>query len=77
MLCHLSLPALCLATALSPLFLASPPRRQETWGYRGVRARPSDGFSAEFRFRKMRLSLSTFYTAHEAARTYDVTVWHL
>ena len=32
-----------------------PPRRRETWGYRGVRARPSGGFSAEIRFRGMRL----------------------
>ena len=76
--CHRSLPALCLATALSPLFFASPPpRRRETWGYRGVRARPSGGFSAEIRFRGMRLGLSNFDTANEAARVYDAAVWHL
>lgn len=53
------------------------PRRRETWGYRGVRAHPSGGFSAEIRFRGMRLGLGNFETATEAARTYDVAAWHL
>nr|XP_020188136.1 ethylene-responsive transcription factor ERF109-like [Aegilops tauschii subsp. strangulata] len=54
-----------------------PPHRRETWGYRGVRASPSGGFSANIRFREMRLGLGTFDTAHEAARTYDAVVWCL
>ena len=54
-----------------------PPRRRETWGYRGIRARPSCGFSAEIRFRGMRLGLGNFYTANEAARAYDAAVWRL
>ena len=54
-----------------------PPRRWETWGYRSVRARPSGGFSAEIRFRGMRLGLGNFDTANEAARTYDAVVWRL
>ena len=44
------------------------PCRRETWGYRGVRARPSGGFSAEIRFRGMRLGLGNFDTANETAR---------
>ena len=54
-----------------------PPRRRETWGYRGVRARPSGGFSTEIRFRGMRLGLGNFETASEAARAYDAAVWRL
>ena len=48
-----------------------PLRRQETWGYRGVRARPFGVFSAEIRFRGMRLGLGNFDTTNEAARVYD------
>ncbi|XBH62744.1 hypothetical protein VPH35_116888 [Triticum aestivum] len=54
-----------------------PPRRRETWGYRGVRARPSGGFSAEIRFRGIHLGLGNFNTANEAARAYDAAVWRL
>ena len=54
-----------------------PSRRRETWGYRGVRARPSGGFSGEIRFRRMRLGLSNFDTANEAALAYDVAAWRL
>ena len=54
-----------------------PPRRRETWGYRGVHACPSGGFSAEIRFRGMRLGLGNFDTANEAARAYDAAAWHL
>ena len=54
-----------------------PPRRRETWGYRGVRTCPFSGFSAEIRFRGMRLGLSNFYTANEASRAYNAAVWRL
>ncbi|XP_048554412.1 ethylene-responsive transcription factor ERF010-like [Triticum urartu] len=54
-----------------------PPRCWETWGYRGVRARPSVGFSAEIRFRGMRLGLGNFDTANEAARAYNTAAWRL
>ena len=54
-----------------------PPRRRETWGYRGVRARPSSGFSAEIRLCGMRLGLGNFDTANEAARAYDAATWRL
>ena len=53
------------------------PRRRETWGYRGVRARPSGGFTAEIRFRGMRLGLGNFDTANEAARAYGAAAWFL
>ncbi|XP_048566891.1 ethylene-responsive transcription factor ERF056-like [Triticum urartu] len=54
-----------------------PPRHRETWGYRGVRARPSGGFSVEIRFRGMRLGLGNFDTTNEAARAYDAMAWRL
>ena len=54
-----------------------PPRRRETWGYRGVRACPFGGFSAEIRFHGMRLGLGNFDTANEAARGYDAAAWRL
>ncbi|XP_037463812.1 ethylene-responsive transcription factor ERF071-like [Triticum dicoccoides] len=54
-----------------------PPHHWETWGYRGVRAHPSGGFSVEIRFRGMHLGLSNFDTANEAARAYDVAAWRL
>ncbi|CAM0882113.1 unnamed protein product [Alopecurus aequalis] len=54
-----------------------PPRRRNSSGYRGVRARPSGTFSAEIRSGEARLSLGTFETAHEAARAYDATAWAL
>ena len=54
-----------------------PPRRRETWGYRGVRACPSGGFSVEIQFRGMRLGLGNFDTANEAARAYDAAAWRL
>ena len=81
--CHRSLPALCLATALSPLFFASPPPHHHAaaspgnFGIPRIRARPSGGFSAEIRFRGMRLGLGNFDTANEAARAYDAAVWRL
>ena len=53
------------------------PRCWETWGYRGVRTRPSGGFSVEIRFRGMRLGLGDFATANEAARAYDAAAWCL
>ncbi|XBH58460.1 hypothetical protein VPH35_079894 [Triticum aestivum] len=54
-----------------------PSRRRETWGYHGVRARPSGGFSAEIRFRGMRLGLGNFDTANKAARAYEAAAWRL
>ncbi|XBJ15211.1 hypothetical protein VPH35_007152 [Triticum aestivum] len=54
-----------------------PPRRRETWGYHGVRARPFGGFSAEIRFCGLRLGLGNLYTTNEAARAYDPAAWHL
>ena len=54
-----------------------PPRRRETWGYRGVQARPSSGFSAEIRFRGMRLGHGNFDTANEAACAYNAAAWSL
>ncbi|XP_048556435.1 uncharacterized protein LOC125537168 [Triticum urartu] len=54
-----------------------PPRRRETWGYRGVRARPSGSFSVEIRFRRVCLGLGNFDTANEAARAYDAVAWCL
>ena len=54
-----------------------PLRRRETWGYRGVRTRPSGGFSAEIRFRGMCLGLDNFDTANEATHTYDAAAWRL
>ncbi|XP_073353666.1 ethylene-responsive transcription factor CRF1-like [Aegilops tauschii subsp. strangulata] len=54
-----------------------PPRRRETWGYHGVCAPPSGGFSAEIQFCAVRLGLGTFDTAHEAVRLYDAAGWRL
>lgn len=54
-----------------------PPRRRNSSGYRGVRARPAGTFSAEIRSGETRLSLGTFETAHEAARAYDAAAWRL
>ena len=54
-----------------------PPRRRETWGYRGVRMHPSDGFFAEIRFRGLCLGLGNFDTAYKAARAYDTAAWRL
>ena len=54
-----------------------PPHGRETWGYCGVRACPSSGFSVEIWFQGMRLGLGNFDTANEAARAYDPTAWHL
>nr|XP_020185585.1 ethylene-responsive transcription factor 3-like [Aegilops tauschii subsp. strangulata] len=53
------------------------PHRRETWGYRGVRPRPSCSFSVEIRFHEMRLGLGTFDTAHEAVRAYNAAAWRL
>ncbi|XP_020191844.1 ethylene-responsive transcription factor CRF1-like [Aegilops tauschii subsp. strangulata] len=53
------------------------PHRRETWGYYGVRERPSGDFSAEIRSHKVRLGLGTFDTAHEATRAYDTAAWCL
>ncbi|XP_037403691.1 ethylene-responsive transcription factor ERF104-like [Triticum dicoccoides] len=54
-----------------------PPRCWETRGYRGIRARPSGGFSAEIRFCGMRLDLGNFDTANKAARAYDAAASRL
>ncbi|XP_020156688.1 uncharacterized protein [Aegilops tauschii subsp. strangulata] len=70
--------ALCLATRPLPLFLTSPPtRRRGSSGYRGVRAHPSGSFCAEIRSGEMRLGLSTFNAAHEAARAYNTAAWRI
>ena len=54
-----------------------PPHHWETWGYHDICTRPSGGFSAEIRFRAMRLGLGNFHTTNEAARAYDAAVWRL
>ncbi|KAE8801737.1 putative AP2 protein [Hordeum vulgare] len=54
-----------------------PPRRRSVSGYCGVRERPNDGFYAEIRSGDLRLSLGTYYTAHEAARAFDAAAWRL
>ena len=84
--------ALCLAI-LSPLCASPPlpprsfsprrrcatmlPHHRETWGYCGVRAHPSGGFSVEIRFHGMRLGLKNFETTNEATRPYDTAAWRL
>ncbi|XP_051190346.1 ethylene-responsive transcription factor 1-like [Lolium perenne] len=50
------------------------PRRSNTTG---VRERPSGAFYAENRSRPERINLSTYETAHEATRAYDVAAWRL
>ena len=50
---------------------AMPPCRRSSSGYRGVRAHPNGTFYAEIRSDDKRLSLRTFDTTHEAARTSD------
>ena len=54
-----------------------PPRTRNASGYRGVRLRPNGTFYAEIRSGDERLSLGTYDTAHEAARTYDAAAWRL
>nr|XP_051216674.1 ethylene-responsive transcription factor ERF105-like [Lolium perenne] len=54
-----------------------PSRRRSASGYHGVRARPSGRFDAEIRSTDERIRLSTFDTAHEAARAYDAVAWRL
>ena len=54
-----------------------PPRRRGSSGYRCVRERPNGWYSAEIRSGDVRLSLGSFWTAHEAARTYDAAAWCL
>jgi hypothetical protein len=48
-----------------------PPCRRSSFGYRGVRARPSRRFDTEIRSDEERIRLGTFDTAHEAVRAYD------
>jgi hypothetical protein len=50
------------------------PRRSNTTG---ARERPSGAFYAENRSRPERINLSTYETAHEATRAYDVAAWRL
>ncbi|XP_051228873.1 uncharacterized protein [Lolium perenne] len=54
-----------------------PPHRRSSSGYNGARARPNGSFYAEIRSGKERIGLSTFETAHETARAYDVVAWRL
>ncbi|KAE8777346.1 putative AP2 protein [Hordeum vulgare] len=54
-----------------------PPRRRGASGYRGVRLRPNGGYYSEIRSGDLRLSLGTYETAHEAARTFDAAAWRL
>nr|XP_051207032.1 ethylene-responsive transcription factor 2-like [Lolium perenne] len=44
---------------------------------RCARARPNGTFYGEIRSGEERIRLSTFETAHEAARTYDAVTWRL
>ncbi|XP_037416618.1 uncharacterized protein LOC119279502 [Triticum dicoccoides] len=75
---------LCASPTLSPYSSSPrrcrstvPPHHRETWGYRGVRMRPSGGFSTEIRFHGMRLGHGNFDTTNKAARAYDVVAWCL
>ncbi|XP_073358328.1 uncharacterized protein [Aegilops tauschii subsp. strangulata] len=85
---HRSPPRHAPSAALSPLPLSlsrlaadvPPPHHHAaaplgSFGYRGVRARPSGAFSAEIRSGNMCHGLGTFETAHEAARAYDAAAW--
>ena len=55
-----------------------PPRRRGGSGYRGVRVRPSDTYSASIQSGGgVRLSLGTFNTAQDGAHAYDATAWRL
>ena len=54
-----------------------PLRARSSFGYRGVRVRPSGMFYTEIRSSGVRLDLGTFETAHEAGRAYDAAVWRL
>ena len=51
-----------------------PSRCWNASGYCGLRTRPSGMFYTEIRFGDTRLSLSTYKTVHEAARSYDTAV---
>jgi hypothetical protein len=53
------------------------PRRNNASGFVGVHARENGTFYAELRAGAQRITLGTFETAHEAARTYDAAAWRL
>nr|XP_020191382.1 ethylene-responsive transcription factor ERF110-like [Aegilops tauschii subsp. strangulata] len=77
-------PSAALSISPSPSAANTPPPRHHaasppgSFGYRGVRVRPSGTYSAEILSHGgMRLRLGTFDTAQEGARAYDAAAWRL
>ncbi|KAK1669884.1 hypothetical protein QYE76_058043 [Lolium multiflorum] len=52
-----------------------PPRRRGSSDFRGIRAHPNGRFYAEMRAGGFRLTLGTYNTLEQAARTYDAAAW--
>jgi hypothetical protein len=66
------------STAEARRFESSPvPPRRISSSYRGVRTRPTGNFCVDICAASYHLTLRTFKTAHEAARTYNTAAWRL